>query len=96
MLVDPFSYLFVYYSFFFLFVMMEKDAKTPKHMILTSEWYAKHLFSGQNTQQWCDAAILKHMKRGVLNGHSITCGNFGDACNKNSYEKCITIIDWKF
>ena len=31
--------------------MMEKDAKPLKKIILTSKQCAKHLFSGQNTQQ---------------------------------------------
>ena len=29
---------------------MGKDVKTPKKMILTSDWPAKNLLAGQNTQ----------------------------------------------
>ena len=44
--------MLVFFPFLSLFIfVIEKDVKTLKRMILTSEGHPKHLFIGQNTQQ---------------------------------------------
>ena len=68
-------------------------------MISTSKWHAKHLFAGQNTQQWTISVTGKTIYLGALLSRNVRADLFLNFCGNTFtilFWHLLALLSWQF